>query len=134
MVQVMKAPTHLSRTLLIGAFVAALGGWTSCPTYSASVCRQFGEGSAVAKKCCCGEDCHCGPACGAPIAPSNGYPQAPSSELDGSCRDLLKSSVALARLFDVQLLERQASETGLPLSADSVWPQTLVAKHTCLQV
>lgn len=132
--QTMKSPSHLSRTLLIGALVASFGGWSSFPTSFSSACSLLGSESVIAKQCCCGADCHCGPTCGAPSTPSNGKPQAPASDHQGGNRDLFKLSVGFTCLVVVDLPARHVAEVNVLCRGDADWLQTLVAKHTCLQV
>jgi hypothetical protein len=128
----MSRPSHPTRIALVAALSASLLGWGSCPSLAMTPCAQPGEASHSVGGCCCGEGCQCGPSCGSENTPSNSKNQPTAPDRD--VRELTKVSSSVARVTLLDASQHRLYELTSALCADSVWPHTLFAKHTCLRV
>lgn len=130
--KVMVSASRLVRSFFVGVIAAGLFGSGVCSPLLKSNCAIAGEISVGKKRCCCGDNCRCGPSCGKSSQDEND--KRPSTGIERDHRDLGKIDSSCARFI-------QDFVRGWPLvdsrsfGSDPVGPpQTLLAQHTSLRV
>jgi hypothetical protein len=131
----MSRASHPTRIVLVAALTASLAGWGSCPSLATTLCAPPSETSPSGSDCCCDQHCDCGPGCDREGTPSksNERPTLPVRD----SKELSQLSATAAHITLVTLVDAAQYRLQVLASrfcADSVWPHTLIAKHTCLRV
>ena len=125
----MAAASYLLRWIFAGAVSLGLIVSGVCLPLATSAC-ELAKSDVRSQSCCCGEDCHCGAACGQ-ASRTNDRQQSTATQHDHRDLGKINGHSALPTGHSTAAVRVAVVTT---LSADLYWSPTLLDQHTCLRV